>query len=105
MSQNKKPSPVKKPLTVKIPLEFPFSWGEGGLVEEIELKRPKGKHIKKLGKDVLMESLLIVAAKVCVGDFTPAFFDEMDAADCITVTEVIGDFLEGGSKTGKTASA
>ena len=94
----------KKPLSVKIELEFPFEWGkDSGFVSEIELKRPKGKHIKNLGKDVLMESLLIIAAKICVGDFTPAFFDEMDAADCIKVTEVIGDFLEGGQKTGKTA--
>ena len=96
-------SKEKKPLSVKIELDYPVEWGEGGLVKEIELKRPKGKHIKKLGKDVLMENLLTIAAKICVGDYTPAFFDEMDAADCIKVTEVIGDFLESGQKTGKTA--
>ncbi len=87
--------------SVTVPLDFPIEWGEEGLVTEIILKRLKGKHIKSMGKDAIMGDMFKMAGKVC--GYSPAFFDEMDATDCMKVTEVIGDFLEGGQKTGRTA--
>lgn len=97
MSETKKP----KPITVKIDLDYPVEWGEEGLVRSIELKRPKGKHIKNINRDVGIAQLLEIASKI--SGYTPAFFDELDAVDCLKVTEAIGDFLERGLKTGKTA--
>ena len=94
-------SPSSKPKSgaVKIDLDYPLEWGEEGLVKSIELKRPKGKHIKSLGRDANMSDMLKIAGKI--SGYTPAFFDEMDAADCLKVTEVIGDFLDVGTKTSK----
>lgn len=93
--------------TVKIKLKFPIKWSVGPegekLIEEIEFRRPKGKHIKKLNKDVDMDTLIKIAAKVAVEDLTPAFFDELDGVDYIAVTEVIGDFLDDGRETGRTS--
>ncbi len=92
----------KKTRAVKVKLEYPIDWGEEGLVKEIELKRPKGKHIKNFNKDIGMTQLFQVASKV--SGYPPSFFDEMDAVDCLQVTEVIGDFLDTGPRTGKTGS-
>jgi len=74
---------------------------EGTDLTHIELKRPKGKHIKGLTKDVGMTDIFKIAGKV--SGYTTAFFDELDAADCLQVSEVIGDFLDGGQETGRTA--
>ena len=102
---SKKVSPKSKSVTVN--LEYPFEWPtENGKeeVKSITLGRPKGKHLKNIGKDVGMHDMFQIAAKICEEDFvTPAFFDEMDASDCMTVVEVIGDFLDNGRGTGKTA--
>ena len=96
-----------KSSTVTITLEYPFEWqGDNGKeeIKEIVLRRPKGKHLKGITKDVGMGEMFNIAAKIAVNEYiTPSFFDEMDAADCMTVTEVIGDFLDGGRETGKTA--
>ena len=91
----------QRPTSVKIELEYPIEWGEEGLVKSIELKRPKGKHIKKINKDIGMEQMFDIASKI--SGYTPAFFDELDAVDCLKVTEAIGDFLDSGRETGKTA--
>ncbi len=100
MSDNKV-SPKATEITIK--LQYPFLFGTTE-VTEITLGRPKGKHLKSLGKDVGMHDLFQIAAKIAKEDFvTPALFDEMDAADCMTVTEVIGDFLDSGRETGEDA--
>lgn len=84
-----------------IELEYPIEWGKDKEpVSEITLKRPKGKHIKNLDGNVNMAQLLGIASKV--SGRPPVFFDEMDAADVVKVTEAIGDFLESGPKTGET---
>lgn len=91
---------------VTIKLEWPFKWktSEGEReIEQITLGRPKGKHLKGITKDVGMFEMFQIAAKIAKEDFiTPAFFEEMDAADCMTVTEAIGDFLDNGRGTGPT---
>ena len=102
---SKQISPKAKTVTIK--LQYPFEWqGEHGKEEisEVEFSRPKGKHLKGITKDVGMAEMFNIAAKISVNEYiTPSFFDEMDAADCMTVIEVIGDFLDGGQKTGETA--
>lgn len=100
--QDEKPKSTNK----IIELQYPFKWKTGDgeqLIEKVELRRPKGKHLKGLTKNVGMFEMFQIAAKVAVEDYvTPAFFDEMDAADCMEVTEVIGDFLDNGRETGPT---
>lgn len=97
MSEENK-TPVKK-LSKTIEFEYPIKWGDK-LIESIELRRPKGKHIKKLGGSSSIETLIGVAVKV--SEYTPKFFEELDACDTLKVTEAIGDFLEGGEETGRT---
>jgi len=102
MSNQKK---QKESESVTIELNYPIEWlkdGDGGKesVKFVEFQRPKGKHIKKLDKDIGMEQLLGLASKV--SPYTPAFYDEMDASDCMQVVEVMGNFMDAGLSTGKT---
>jgi len=96
-----------KSRSVTIKLQFPFPWktGDGEKeITEVTLGRPKGKHLKNLDKNVTLSAIIMIAAKVAVEYFiTPAFFEEMDAADVMAVSELIGDFLDGGQKIGETA--
>lgn len=90
---------------IKMKLEYPFEWakngsGEKAMIEEIEFSRPKGKHIKGIGKDVSLSDLFRIAGKV--SGYTPGFFDEMDVKDCMKVTDIISDFLDDGQETGRT---
>ena len=85
---------------IKYSLRHPFTWDEKEYTE-IEMQRPKGKHIKKLGADPRLEDLLDVASK-CSG-IVPKVFDEMDAEDCLGIGGVIGDFLASGQEIGKTS--
>lgn len=101
MSKEEKKS-TNKSTNVKYELQYPIEWGEEGLVKEIEFKRPKGRHIKSIGKNASMNDIFTIAGKV--SGYTPAFFDELDAADCVEISEIIGDFLDGGRETGKTVS-
>jgi len=71
----------------------------GATIEEITIKPPKGKHIKKVDPNNLnMETLLDIAGK-CSGH-APSVFDELDAGDCIAICGVVGDFLGSGLETG-----
>lgn len=95
----------KKNHSIVVKLEYPIEWAtENGKEEitEVSLRRPRGKDIKGIGKDVSLDDILKVAAKV--SSFTPRFFDELDAVDCMRISEVIGDFLDSGPQTGKTSS-
>lgn len=96
--ENENEKPIKKSITV-IEFDYPIKWGDK-LVESIELRRPKGRHIKKLGGSSSIETLIGVAVKV--SEYTPKFFEELDACDTLKVTEAIGDFLDGGEETGRT---
>lgn len=90
-----KPTPI-----ITMQLDYPIEWGEEGMVKEIEFKRLKGKHIKGIGTDVSMEVIFKLAGKS--SGYPPSFFDELDAADCGKVSEVIGNFLGNGQETGRT---
>lgn len=82
---------------LKYQLKYPIKWDDKEVIE-VEIRRPKGKHLKKLGGNMNMNSIMGIAANV--SDYTPAFFDELDGADYIGVSEVIGDFLGDGQETG-----
>lgn len=91
-----------KAASVTIELDFPIQWEKDEpAVDKIILKRPKGKHLRNLGKDIVMHDLLQIASKI--SGHTPKFFDEMDGTDVMKVTEAVGDFLDGGRETGETA--
>jgi len=87
-----------KPASKTIKLEYPISWGEE-TISEIEIKRPKGKHMRKLGGNVTMDEMLEIAQKCSAQP--KSVFDEMDGQDVLKVAEVIGDFLGSGQKTGE----
>jgi len=74
-------------------LKFPVEY-DGEKVIEIEFARPKGKHIKKMGADTNLASLIGVACMVT--KYTPRFFDELDSIDYVGVGEIIGGFLDDG---------
>lgn len=80
-------------------LQYPLEW-DGKKIESIEIRRPKGKYLKKLNKSTDMGSIIGIASDC--SDYTPQFFDELDGVDYIGVTEVIGDFLDVGQGTGRS---
>ena len=93
----------KEKLSVVIQLKYPFEWADADgsgkkEITEVEFRRPKGKDIKGIGQDVSLEDILKVAAKI--SPYSPRFFDEMDAVDCMAVSEVVNSFLDGGQETG-----
>lgn len=93
----------KKNHTITVSLTYPIEWATDqgkSEVKEVEFRRPKGKDIKGLGKDVTFEDLMRIASKI--SEFSPRFFDELDAVDCMKISEVIGDFLDSGQETGRT---
>ena len=81
-----------------VQLQFPFEW-DGKKYDSIQLKRPKGKHLKGLPSEPTLDDLIRVAQKV-TGIASP-IWDEMDGADMMIVAEKIGDFLGSGRETGK----
>lgn len=86
---------------VKYKLQFPIDY-LGNLVTEVELKRPKGKHIKNLDGKNPMADTLTLASKI--SGMPPAFFDEMDACDVTRVSEIISTFLSNGLEIGNSVS-
>ncbi|PCJ13800.1 MAG: hypothetical protein COB04_16060 [Gammaproteobacteria bacterium] len=87
-----------KKTSVTIKLEYPIEYGEE-TISEIVLKRPKGKHLRKLPAEMDMDDILLFAGEL--SDLTPAQIDELDAADITKIQEKISGFLERGQKTGK----
>lgn len=83
--------------SVKYTLQEPFNFGSEEITE-IVLKRPKGKHLKKLPMEPTMGDFLDLAARLC--DRSPAFIDEMDVIDVQEVAEIVQGFLGNGQKTG-----
>ena len=84
---------------VKYKLQYPIEW-DGKTIDTLAFRRPKGKHIKKLGSSLVTEDLMILASKLC--DESSAVFDEMDAADVLKISELVGNFLDSGQKTGSS---
>lgn len=97
-----KKTPAKNPVATKYKLKHPLEWGKE-TVMEIEFSRPKGKHLKHIGSNPTIDDAMKIAVKVAVGDFTPAFFDELDAEDYLGVSDIVQGFLDGGRGIGETA--
>jgi hypothetical protein len=76
------------------PIEY-----DGNLVEEIEIKRPKGKHVKSLDMGNVTKPSEIMSLAHALTDYTDSFFDELDGSDYLGVAGVIGDFLGSGQGT------
>lgn len=84
---------------VKITLEYPVEF-DGKTITEIELSRPKGKHLKTIKQDAGLAEMMLVASKLT--GLPNKVFEEMDGADLIKVTGQIGDFLGTGQAIGLT---
>lgn len=80
-----------------IELDYPIEY-DGKSITQIELKRPKGKHLKHFPVSPGIGDLLDMGCRV--SGLAQYVFDEMDAADVTKVCEVLADFLAGGQKTG-----
>jgi len=80
-------------------LEYPVEY-DNKQVTEIEIRRPKGKHVKEISGDK-MSDLMGIAHHIT--DYTDGFFDELDAVDYLGVSDVIGGFLQSGQKTGENS--
>jgi len=80
--------------TVKIQLQYPVEIGED-LIDEISLRRPKGKDLKKFmkGQNSMAESMALAAH---LSGQLPVVFDEMDASDLTTVLDEVGNFVTRG---------
>jgi len=78
-------------------LKYPVTWDDKE-VTDIEVRRPKGKHIKRVGATSDLGSMMNIAASIT--DYTPKFYDELDAVDYLGVAEVIGGFLDNGQEIG-----
>lgn len=79
---------------VVIKLDFPIEF-KGDLIEEISLRRPKGKDMKACIKGVnnVAESIALAAR---LSDHLPIIFDEMDGADLTEVLGAVGNLLQRG---------
>jgi len=85
--------------SVTVPLEYPIEDITKEIIDEVKLTRPKAKQMKKIGTNVTMENLMMIASDV--SGIHPKDMDKLDAADLMAVTGVIADFLERGRKTGQ----
>jgi hypothetical protein len=83
--------------TTKFDLDFPFEW-DGEIISHLDLKRPKGKHIKMLGENPTLSDLLGVASRI--SGYTHKVFDEMDGSDCLRLGETVAGFLSNGREIG-----
>lgn len=79
---------------VTIKLDHPIEIGND-LIEEITMRRPKGKDMKACIKGVnnVAESIALAAR---LSEQLPVVFDEMDGADLTAVLDEVGNFLQRG---------
>lgn len=80
--------------SVTIKLDHPIEIGND-LIEEITMRRPKGKDMKACIKGVnnVAESIALAAR---LSEQLPVVFDEMDGADLTAVLDEVGNFLQRG---------
>lgn len=76
--------------SVKIKLKTPVVMGSIR-VEEVILRKPKGKHLRKLSPSPTLNDLLIIASKI--SGVESAIFDEMDSKDVVKIAEAVGELL------------
>lgn len=79
---------------VTIQLFDPIEWGSKGLIEELVIKAPRGKHMAHLPAQPAMKDLAKVAAKA--SGYEEAFLGELHIKDYQKVIEVTSAFLDAG---------
>lgn len=67
-------------------------------INEVVLKRPKGKHIQHLPTEPNTKDLMSVASKV--SGILPDAFAEFDIADYTAVANIVGNFFMNSQVTG-----
>lgn len=70
----------------------------GDLIEQIELRRPKGKDMKTLPANMTTGDLIKLAVRL--SGQLPVVFDEMDGYDLTEVLGAVGNFFTSGPATG-----
>jgi hypothetical protein len=83
--------------SVTIKLQTPIEVGND-FIEEITLRRPKGKDMKTLTANAGTGDLMKLAARL--SGQLPVVFDEMDGYDVAEVLTQVGNFLTSGPTTG-----
>jgi hypothetical protein len=83
---------------VKIKLIYPVEY-DGTKYSELEVRRPKMKHLKKMPADPTVDDLMALSVKLT--DLPVKVIEELDAKDGMALLGVIGGFLSGGQETGE----
>jgi len=78
--------------SMTVPLYYPIQDLEKNVVESITMKRVKVKHLKGVGEGFDIQMLLYIAGKV--SGYEEKVMDEVDGADALRISKVVGDFLE-----------
>lgn len=82
---------------VKLKLQHPIEF-DGNTITELELARPKMKHLKNMGQNFSLADIMLIASKV--SGQPNKVIEELDGADGMRLAEIIGSFLESTPKTG-----
>jgi len=86
---------------VKYELATPIEF-DGQEYKSIELKRPKGRHLRDLGGDQSLGAMIMVAVKAT--GLPRKFFEDLDGYDYVKVGEIYNNFLEIGPRIGNSDS-
>ena len=87
----------QKKKEVTVTLSEPVEFGEE-TVEEITLRRPKGKDLRKLPSEMDVGAMMDFAGRLSGRE--PSFMDLLDIDDVLKITEEVEGFLDSGRKTG-----
>jgi len=98
-SEDSEEKAVEVPHTYK--LKFPFKFGSDEITELVIMRRPNSKDIGHMGTKPTLEELTKIVQRITVQ--TPKLIEKVDAVDIIDLTEIVGNFLAGGRKTGEDA--
>lgn len=80
-------------------LKEPIAWGSE-VISELEVRKPRAKHVRNLPQEPKAGDLLDLAAALC--GQTPRVIDELSIEDMQALLEVVGGFLGSGPATGSS---
>lgn len=83
-----------------IKLDDPIQYGSE-TISQLELRKPKAKDMRGLPLQMGMDDMLKLASRVSAQP--DSVIDELSIGDLGRVMEVVGNFIEAGRVTGKTA--
>jgi len=88
MSDKKSEPEIAKVIELEVPIELP----NGEIIKQLNLIRPKAKHLRKMpGEGMTVGDMLTLAGKLARQP--NHVIDELDGKDIEKVTEAIGDFF------------